>query len=101
MTRKIGIIGMGNVGAACAHYIVAGGFVDDLVLIDKNEKKVKADALDFEDAMANLPTHTNIYVNDYSQLDDADIIISAVGHIKLIGGEHPNRFGELKQPVTL
>jgi len=96
MTRKIGIIGMGNVGAACAHYIVAGGFVDDLVLIDQNEKKVKADALDFEDAMANLPSHTNIFVNDYSQLDDADIIISAVGHIKLIGGDHPNRFGELK-----
>lgn len=96
MTRKIGIIGMGNVGAACAHYIVSSGFVDDLVLIDKNEKKVKSDALDFEDAMANLPFHTNIYVNDYSQLDDADIVISAVGHISLIGGDHPNRFGELK-----
>ncbi|HIW72282.1 MAG TPA: L-lactate dehydrogenase [Candidatus Levilactobacillus faecigallinarum] len=96
MSRKIGIIGMGNVGAACAHYLVAGGFVDDLVLIDTNEQKVQADALDFEDAMANLPTHTNIFVNDYSQLDDADIIISAVGHIKLLGGDHPNRFAELK-----
>ncbi len=96
MTRKVAIIGMGNVGAACAHYIVSSGFVDDLVLIDTNEKKVKADALDFEDAMANLPYHTNIFVNDYSQLDDADVVISSVGHIKLIGGEHPNRFAELK-----
>ncbi|HJE44786.1 L-lactate dehydrogenase [Levilactobacillus namurensis] len=96
MTRKIGIIGMGNVGAACAHYIVAGGFVDELVLIDQNLKKVQADALDFEDAMANLPYHTNIYVNDYHQLDDADVVISSVGHIKLLGGDHPNRFAELK-----
>jgi len=96
MTRKVAIIGMGNVGAACAHYIVSSGFVDDLVLIDTNEKKVKADALDFEDAMANLPYHTNIFVNDYSQLDDADVVISSVGHIKLIGGENPNRFAELK-----
>ena len=58
MTRKIGIIGMGNVGAAAAHYIVASGFADDLVLIDLREDKVKADALDFEDAMPNLPVHT-------------------------------------------
>lgn len=73
MTRKIGVIGMGSVGSTVAHYIVSGGFADDLVLIDINEKKVKADALDFEDAMANLPTHTNIAVNDYDELADADI----------------------------
>lgn len=44
MTRKIGVIGMGSVGSTVAHYIVSGGFADDLVLIDVNEKKVKADA---------------------------------------------------------
>lgn len=95
MTRKLAIIGMGNVGAACAHYVVASGFVDDLALIDKNEQKVKADALDFEDAMANLPYHTNIFVNDYSQLDDTDIIISAVGNIGLQDRVKPDRFAEL------
>lgn len=95
MTRKLAIIGMGNVGATCAHYVVASGFVDDLVLIDKNEQKVKADALDFADAMANLPYHTNIFVNDYSQLDDTDIIISAVGNIGLQDRTEPDRFAEL------
>lgn len=40
MTRKIGIIGMGHVGSTAAHYIVACGFADDLVLIDKNEKRL-------------------------------------------------------------
>ncbi|KRN99433.1 L-lactate dehydrogenase [Companilactobacillus kimchiensis] len=96
MTRKVAIIGMGNVGAASAHYIVSNGFVDDLVLIDINEKKVKSDALDFEDAMANLPFHTNIFVNDYSQLDDTDVIISAVGNIKLQDRVEPDRFAELE-----
>ncbi|MBL3530882.1 L-lactate dehydrogenase [Companilactobacillus zhachilii] len=95
MTRKVAIIGTGNVGAACAHYIVSSGFVDDLVMIDINEKKVQADALDFEDAMANLPFHTNIFVNDYSQLDDTDVIISAVGKIKLQDRVEPDRFAEL------
>ena len=83
MTRKIGVIGMGHVGSTVAHYIVAEGFADDLVLIDPNEKKVTADATDFEDAMANLPVHTNITVNDYSALKDADVVISAVGNILL------------------
>lgn len=47
MSRKIAIIGMGHVGSTAAHYIVANGFADDLVLIDTNTSKVEADALDF------------------------------------------------------
>ena len=95
MTRKVGVIGMGNVGSTVAHYIVAMGFADDLVQIDKNEAKVKADALDFEDAMANLPFHTNITVNDYSALKDADVIVSALGNIKLQDNPNADRFAEL------
>lgn len=95
MTRKVGVIGMGNVGSTVAHYIVAMGFADDLVLIDENEAKVKADALDFEDAMANLPFHTNITVNDYSALKDADVIVSALGNIKLQDNPNADRFAEL------
>ena len=86
---------MGNVGSTVAHYIVAMGFADDLVLIDKNEAKVKADALDFEDAMANLPFHTNMTVNDYSALKDADVIVSALGNIKLQDNPNADRFAEL------
>ena len=95
MSRKVAVIGMGNVGAAVAHYIVACGFVDDLVLIDKNEAKVKADALDFYDAMPNLKNHTNIFVNDYSQLKDADVVVSALGNIKLQDNKDDDRFAEL------
>ncbi len=93
--KKIGVIGMGHVGSTAAHYIVANGFADDLVLIDINEDKVNADAIDFEDAMANLPVHTNITVNDYSALKDADVIISALGNIKLQDNPNDDRFAEL------
>ncbi|USS87838.1 L-lactate dehydrogenase [Fructilactobacillus hinvesii] len=95
MTRKIGVIGMGHVGSTVAHYIVANGFTDDLVLIDKNEDKVTADAIDFREAMPNLPFHTNITVNDYSALADADVIISALGNIRLNDGANEDRFSEL------
>ncbi|CAJ2234243.1 L-lactate dehydrogenase [Fructilactobacillus sanfranciscensis] len=95
MTRKIGIIGDGHVGSTVAHYIVTNGFADDLVLIDKNEAKVNADAIDFREAMPNLPFHTNIAVNDYAALKDADVIISALGNIRLNDGAKEDRFSEL------
>ncbi|MDO4855263.1 MAG: L-lactate dehydrogenase [Limosilactobacillus gorillae] len=95
MARKVAIVGMGNVGATVAHYIIAGGFTDDLILIDPREEKVIADAVDFEDAMANLEYHTNIFVNDYQSLADADIVISALGNIKLQDNPDDDRFAEL------
>ncbi len=37
--RKIGIIGLGHVGATVAYTLVSKGLVDELVLIDANDKK--------------------------------------------------------------
>lgn len=95
MSRKVAIIGMGNVGAAIAHGLIAQGAFDDYVLIDTNEDKVRADALDFQDAAANLNHHTNITVNDYETLADADVLISALGNIKLQDNPNADRFAEL------
>ena len=93
MSNKIGIIGDGHVGSTVAQQLILTGLVDDLVMIDVNEAKVRADQLDFQDAMANLKHHITININDYSALKDADIVISAFGNIELeAGGE---RFAEL------
>ena len=93
MSNKIGIIGDGHVGSTVTQQLILTGLVDDLVMIDVNEAKVRADQLDFQDAMANLKHHITININDYSALKDADIVISAFGNIELeAGGE---RFAEL------
>ena len=60
MSNKIGIIGDGHVGSTVAQQLILTGLVDDLVMIDVNEAKVRADQLDFQDAMANLKHHTTI-----------------------------------------
>lgn len=97
MTRKVGIIGMGHVGSAVAHGLAAQGTVDDFVFIDINEAKAKAEALDFQDAMANLEFNTNFVVNDWAAMADADIVISAVGNIGLNKNNAAgDRFVELK-----
>lgn len=95
MSRKIGIIGMGNVGAAIAHGLIAQGSFDDYVLIDTKIEKVEADGLDFRDAAANLNQHANIIVNQYQALTDADIIISTLGNIALQDNPNADRFAEL------
>ena len=104
MSTKIGIIGDGHVGCTIAHELIISGLVDDLVMIDVDEGKVNADAVDFEDAMANLPYHTNIVVNDYDALKDAEVLISTLGKISL--ETKGDRFQELEynkkqlQPIT-
>lgn len=95
MSRKVGIIGMGHVGSTVAHGLIAQGAFDDYVLIDTNEKKVTADAVDFRDAAANLNQHANIVINDYEALADADVVISALGNIKLQDNPNADRFAEL------
>ncbi|WP_394404962.1 L-lactate dehydrogenase [Streptococcus sp. 20-1249] len=95
MVRKVGIIGMGHVGSTIVHGLIAQGAFDDYVLIDINEKKLLADAGDFEDAAANLPHHANIILNDYAALADADVVISALGDIALQDNPDADRFAEL------
>ena len=57
-------------------------------------KKAEADAQDFKDAMANLPSYANIVVNDYAALEDADVIISSLGNIQLQHNAGEDRFAE-------
>lgn len=94
MVRKIGIIGMGNVGAALAHGLIAQGIGDHYVLIDPREDKVVADQLDFQDAMVNHSYFAQLTVNDYSALSDADIVVSALGNIQLQHNASEDRFAE-------
>ncbi|GEA94604.1 L-lactate dehydrogenase [Weissella viridescens] len=97
MSRKIGIIGMGSVGSAIAHGLIAQGVADDYVFINRGEAKAVANQLDFEDAMANLETHANITINDWSALADADVVISTLGNMAMQQNNPTgDRFAELK-----
>lgn len=97
MTRKVGVIGSGNVGSTLANNMLVAGTADTLVLIDTNELKLNSDATDFEDAAANLSTHTKVVRNDYAALADADVVVIAVGSIAVQNDDAKHdRFVELK-----
>ncbi|WP_281165919.1 L-lactate dehydrogenase [Liquorilactobacillus sicerae] len=93
--RKIGVIGLGHVGATIAYTLVTKGITDELVIIDKNHDKATAEEYDLRDTLARLDTFTRIIPQDYQALHDADIIITAFGNIDSIRMDG-DRFGELK-----
>lgn len=57
---KISVVGMGNVGSATAHALVAGGMAEDLVLTSRNVRKAEGEAMDLDHAGAILPHVTNV-----------------------------------------
>lgn len=92
--HKIAVIGLGNVGTTVAHMLLMAGLVDELVLIDKNEKKVAAEYNDFADAFPRTAHSAVIKQNDYRELADTDIIITAFGDIEATN-RTGDRFAEL------
>ncbi|WP_179393860.1 lactate/malate family dehydrogenase [Lacticaseibacillus absianus] len=103
MTQTVGIIGVGHVGAAVAAALTLRGSVGKLWLVDRQDAKAQAEALDLMDQNALLDKHTAIeafsYDSDWHQLAECDIVVLAAGDISLLGGEHPDRFAELRNSV--
>lgn len=84
--NKIVIIGCGNVGMAYAYSLVLKKInVDELVLIDINEKKAQGEALDLSHAVASEGGSVKIYAGNYQDCNDASIICLCAGRNQEIG----------------
>ena len=91
--RKVGIIGLGHVGATVAFTLFTHGIADELVLIDKNPKKAQAEFNDLSDTLARNDFHVKLKAQDFSDLRDLDVLITAFGNIKA-SVESGDRFAE-------
>lgn len=91
--RKIGIIGLGHVGAHVAYSLALQGIVDELVLVDINERKLASEVQDLRDSVAYLPHRVIINPVDFKDLGDCDVIVNSVGKIELL--ETHNRLTEM------
>ncbi|BAQ56955.1 lactate/malate family dehydrogenase [Lactobacillus acetotolerans] len=93
--RKIGIIGLGHVGATVAYTLFTHGIADELVLIDKNDDKVTAEYNDLRDALAVNNYYVQIKMQDWDALKDADVIVTAFGDVSETV-KATDRFAEFK-----
>ena len=79
--RKMAVIGMGHVGATAAFILVTHGVADELVLLDKNEKKCAAEWGDLRDTLPRNDYYVKVNYGDWSELKDTDVIITAFGDV--------------------
>lgn len=79
--RKVVIIGAGHVGSHVGYALAAQGLVEDIVYIDIDKKKAFAQALDIFDATVYLPHRVEVKAGDYSDIDDADLMVVCAGSL--------------------
>lgn len=91
---KIGIIGMGHVGAHVANAILYQGLAAEIYCVDSIESKVACEVNDLQDAMPFYPRQARVYNchENYEELLGCDVIVNAAGHVAQAAG---NRDGEL------
>ena len=93
-TRKVGVVGLGHVGAHVAYALAVQGIADELVLVDMDAKKVASECQDLRDAAAYLPHRVHVAVGDFADLGDCDVIVNSTGKIDILRANH-NRVDEM------
>lgn len=76
---KVVLVGTGAVGSSYAYALINQGISQELVLVDINEAKTKADAMDLNHGLVYAPTPQKISYGDYSDCKDAAIVVICAG----------------------
>ena len=80
MNNKVVIIGCGNVGMSYAYALMnQRTYVNELILIDVNTKKVEGEVMDLNHCLAYSPSKINIKLGTYEDCRDAKIVVIAAG----------------------
>lgn len=84
--NKVVIIGCGNVGMSYAYALVnQKSNVESLVLIDINREKAIGEAMDLNHSIPYSPNNLTIKAGDYSDCQDASIVVIAAGANQNVG----------------
>jgi L-lactate dehydrogenase len=82
---KIGIVGAGNVGRACALALVGRGCAREIVLVDRTRARAEAVATDIRYGFPLL-SRAEISSSDYDGLADSALVIITAGVNEKTGG---------------
>jgi L-lactate dehydrogenase len=82
---KMGIIGVGAVGSACAIALMQRGSAREIMLVDKNRARARAVALDMRYGAPVSPT-VDVRDGSYEDLKGADIVMITAGVNEKTGG---------------
>lgn len=75
--EKVGIIGAGHVGSHIASALSLYGLCGEIVLIDRDADKARAQAIDLADPAVYFPRPVKIAAGSYQDLSDAAVVVMA------------------------
>ncbi|TLS36316.1 L-lactate dehydrogenase [Pseudalkalibacillus caeni] len=75
---RIALIGSGFVGSSYAYALLNQGLVDELVIIDQNQKKAEGDAMDLNHGMP-FGSPMKIWAGTYADCKEADLVVITAG----------------------
>lgn len=85
--KRVGIVGIGNVGSTCAYILAMNGKCHEVILrSSSNPDKAKGLALDMSQAVQAARHHTVVkHAQEPSDLKDCDVIVITAGSPRLPG----------------
>jgi len=83
--QKVAVVGTGMVGASYAYSLVNQGLVDELLFINIDKKQAQAHADDIIHGTCFLPKQPKIFVGDFKDCTDADVVCITAGAAQLPG----------------
>src|SRR5260370_35781561 len=94
---KVGVVGVGRVGAACALSLVVRGSAREVILVDRTRARARAVATDLRYG-APLCPEVLLRDGDYADLAGADLVMITAGVNEKSGGatDRSDREGRLK-----
>jgi len=84
MKNKITIFGAGNVGSTTAYAMILNGGVEEIALIDINEKLVRSQVMDLEHTVP-FAGKVKVKVGDYEDCADSDVAVITCGAAQKVG----------------
>lgn len=75
---KVTVVGTGFVGASSAYAIALNGVCSDLLLVDLNQERAHAEAMDISHAAA-VSSGVRVHSGDYAEIVGSDIVVIAAG----------------------
>lgn len=98
--RKVIIIGAGHVGSHAGYALASQGLAEQIVYIDVDKEKAKAQALDIFDATVYLKQRVLVKAGEYKDATDADLLIIAAGPLPDMN-QGQTRMDTLNQTVEI
>lgn len=99
-TRKIVIIGAGHVGSHAGYALISQGLAEEIVYIDTDGEKARAQALDLSDSTVYLRKRAIVRAGSYADAKDAVLLVVAAGPLPDMS-KGQTRMDTLRQTIEI